>query len=310
MKIEKINDNQIRCTLNKADLASRHLKISELAYGTEKAKMLFRDMMQQASNEFGFEAEDIPLMIEAIPVSPDCIILIITKVEDPDELDTRFSKFSMHSSDDEDDDSDDDFDDDDDSTSNTVDNTSSTSSAPAGVDDILNVFSKLRQYLKNSSISENPEQKKDSFIPFKDSLKNAMDKNAADNSMEQAMSDNMDNMEVIEGKDDAPKDKQQEYEINMVKVYSFTNLMEVNRVAKVLDKIYSGYNSLYKDTKNECYYLQISNSDSNPEVYNRVCNILCEFGASENGNYARLAFFNEHFSPVILENAIHTLATL
>ena len=94
MKIEKVNDHQIRCTLTGADLANRELKISELAYGSEKAKNLFRDMMQQASFEFGFEAEDIPLMIEAIPVNADCIVLIITKVEDPDEIDTRFSKFS------------------------------------------------------------------------------------------------------------------------------------------------------------------------------------------------------------------------
>ncbi len=101
MKLEKVNDNQIRCTLTKADLADRQLKISELAYGTEKAKSLFRDMMQQASYEFGFEAEDIPLMIEAIPLSADCIVLIITKVEDPEELDTRFSNFapSVHEDD-------------------------------------------------------------------------------------------------------------------------------------------------------------------------------------------------------------------
>ncbi len=94
MKIEKVNDHQIRCTLTKADLADRELKISELAYGTEKAKNLFRDMMQQASAKFGFEADDIPLMIEAIPLNADCIVLIITKVEDPEELDTRFSKFA------------------------------------------------------------------------------------------------------------------------------------------------------------------------------------------------------------------------
>ncbi len=105
MKIEKVNDHQIRCTLTKADLIDRQLKISELAYGTEKAKNLFRDMMQQASFEFGFEAEDIPLMIEAIPLNSECIVLIITKVEDPEELDTRFSKFapSVHSDSEEED---------------------------------------------------------------------------------------------------------------------------------------------------------------------------------------------------------------
>lgn len=102
MKIEKVNDHQIRCTLTKADLADRELKISELAYGTEKAKSLFRDMMQQASMKFGFEADDIPLMIEAIPLNSDCIVLIITKVEDPEELDTRFSKFAPSIHEDED----------------------------------------------------------------------------------------------------------------------------------------------------------------------------------------------------------------
>ena len=94
MKIEKVNDNQIRCTLTREDLAVRNLKISELAYGTEKAKTLFREMMQQANYEFGFEAEDIPLMIEAIPLNAECLMLLITKVEEPEELDTRFSKFA------------------------------------------------------------------------------------------------------------------------------------------------------------------------------------------------------------------------
>lgn len=100
MKIEKLNENQIRCTLTKEELNERQIKLSELAYGTEKAKALFRDMMQQASYEYGFEAEDIPLMIEAIPLPSDCIILIITKVEYPEELDTRFSKFSPINEDD------------------------------------------------------------------------------------------------------------------------------------------------------------------------------------------------------------------
>ena len=94
MRIEKVSDNQIRCTLTREDLAERQIRLSELAYGTEKAKLLFRDMMQQAAYEFGFEADDIPLMIEAIPLSADTIILVVTKVEYPEELDTRFSKFS------------------------------------------------------------------------------------------------------------------------------------------------------------------------------------------------------------------------
>ena len=80
MKIEKISDNQIRFTLTGEDLAARQIKLSELAYGTEKARNLFREMMQQAASQVGFEADNIPLMIEAIPMSEGSIVLVVTKV--------------------------------------------------------------------------------------------------------------------------------------------------------------------------------------------------------------------------------------
>lgn len=97
MKIERINENQIRCTLTSFDLSVRNLNLGELAYGSEKARSLFREMIQKASNEVGFEAEDIPLMVEAIPLSNESVMLVITKIEDPEELDTRFSKFTPES---------------------------------------------------------------------------------------------------------------------------------------------------------------------------------------------------------------------
>ena len=103
MKIERISDNQIRCVLTGEDLARRQLQLSELAYGTEKARALFRDLMQEAARQCGFDVENYPLMIEAIPLSSESIILIITKVEDPDELDTRFANFAPNIRDEEDD---------------------------------------------------------------------------------------------------------------------------------------------------------------------------------------------------------------
>ncbi|MDR0963697.1 MAG: adaptor protein MecA [Clostridium sp.] len=141
MKIEKVNDNQIRCTLTREDLESRQLKIRELAYGTEKAKNLFREMMQQANFEFGFEAEDIPLMIEAIPMNAECIVLIITKVEDPDELDTRFSRFapSVHEMQDQDDEIDED--------------------SLDGSEDVMELFRRLQENRKIDSVSTVPERK-------------------------------------------------------------------------------------------------------------------------------------------------------
>lgn len=91
MKIELINNNQIKCFLSKSDLVTREIKVSELAYGTEKAQELFRDMMSKANDEYGFDADNVPLMIEAVPLSTDSIMLIITKVDNPDEFEDKFS---------------------------------------------------------------------------------------------------------------------------------------------------------------------------------------------------------------------------
>ena len=94
MKIERISANQIRCLLDMTDLASRHLNLKELAYGSDKARMLFSEMMEKAYREFNFEYSGTPLMIEAIPMPQEQLMLIVTKIDDPEELDTRFSTFA------------------------------------------------------------------------------------------------------------------------------------------------------------------------------------------------------------------------
>ncbi len=130
MKIEKINDNQIRCTLTREDLASRQIRISELAYGSPKAKELFHEMMQQAMRDCGFQPDNTPLMIEAVPVSADSMILIITKVDDPEELDSRFSRFSPEDGGGQ--------------------RSADLSSMLSGADDILDLISKLSKAKKSA----------------------------------------------------------------------------------------------------------------------------------------------------------------
>ena len=94
MKIEKIDDNSIKCTLSSLDLSSRNLNLRDMTYGSQAAKRLFNEMMQKAKEEVGFFIENTPLMIEAVPLQGGAVQLIISKVDDPEELDTRFSKFS------------------------------------------------------------------------------------------------------------------------------------------------------------------------------------------------------------------------
>lgn len=258
MKIEKISDNQIKCTLNKSDLASRQIKISELAYGSEKAKNLFRDMMQLASNELGFEAEDIPLMIEAIPVSSDCIILLITKVEDPEELDTRFSNFAPASDDVE----------------GSVEVPAHQPSAG-----LLDIIKQVKEELKNAA------NKNDStFIPLPEAISDKLKDKASQKT-----------------------DDKQVASSEVLRIYSFDDIDTLITVANITKEMYSATNSLYKSNTLNKYYLVISQGNHTVEDFNKVCNILLEYGSLEKSTPANEAYFKEHFKRIIARKALQKL---
>ncbi len=260
MKIEKVNEHQIRCTLTREDLATRELKISELAYGTEKAKTLFRDMMRQAAFECGFEAEDIPLMIEAIPLNSECIVLIITKVEDPEELDTRFSKFapSIHEGDD--------FDDDNEELADVF---------SEGADEVLNMLRKM-------SGSDLPEESSES--------KSAP---AADTGSSQHSGTKKSPVQQIS-----------------CQLFTFGTLNNVTRLAHVASAVYQGSNTLYKDEKSGSYLLLIDSAGQNASDFNRICNLISEYGKPEKSVNAARAYLEEHFEPLIRDNALKSLAQI
>lgn len=98
MRMERVSNNQIKCYLNQNDLASRELKFSEITYGNPKTQNLFQEMMIKASNELDFDMQNVPIMIEIVPVSYDSIMLIITKVEDPSDIDDQFVELQQQDS--------------------------------------------------------------------------------------------------------------------------------------------------------------------------------------------------------------------
>ena len=256
MKIEKVSENQIRCTLTREDLAERQIKLSELAYGTEKAKRLFRDMMQQASYEFGFEADDIPLMIEAIPLSADTIILVITKVKYPEELDTRFSKFSEPDPEDVYEDA-----------------LDGSSAGLEGADDVLGLFKKIQEERRKAEEAAEKDNASDDG--------NKKKKNIPVNVL-----------------------------VDITKLFVFDDLADLTRSAHVLAGFYRGENDLYRSGEERKYYLILSKNRQTPEQFNKVCNILSEYGTPQSATPATAAFFAEHYQPIIKGNALQTLAQL
>ena len=237
MKIEKLNDNQIRCTLTRADLADRQLKLSELVCGTEKAKSLFQDMMQKAASEFGFEAEDMPLMIEAIPASADCIVLIITKVDDPDELDAKFPKIGNLSG---------------------VPSTKKQHILDKleGAEDILDLINKVKD-----AVADSPQEKKNT-------------------------------------------------KPSGVRLFSFANMDSVIYACHLLKKMHIGASTLYKEESEQVFILAITQAEKSASDFNKICNMLSEYGSLERVSYATLAYLEEHCETIVATDAVQQLGNI
>ena len=94
MRMEKINSNQIRVMISDQDLAEWKLSIREMKYGSKETTELFRQMIGKAMQQYSFNQDGLPLMIEAVPVSQEELMLIISAVEDAEELDPHFASFS------------------------------------------------------------------------------------------------------------------------------------------------------------------------------------------------------------------------
>lgn len=287
MKLEKLSDTQIRCTLSKEDLSQRQLHLSELAYGSEKAKELFRDMMQQASIELGFEADNIPLMIEAIPISNDCLVLVVTKVEDPDELDTRFSRFSKINMDDS-------FDED--------------------FSDIDDTDFEEMDFLDD----EDDIDMDDEPLPFSPSsdFDNA-DSDASTSSKERsAIDDALDliapfTQAIAQAKKEAMrKKKENRSSIQDCQYYSFQNFSQAAQLGAFLAPFFEGESSLYKDSFSNNYYMILRKTQSENDTFHRACNIAADFGVRISASYATPAYFREHFETILEENAVEMLGEL
>ena len=82
MKVEKLSENQIKFLLTSSDLLDRDIRPAEIAFGSDKTQSLFREMMDKASQEYRFSTDNTPLMIEAVPLSSDGVMIIVTKVAD------------------------------------------------------------------------------------------------------------------------------------------------------------------------------------------------------------------------------------
>jgi len=66
MKIEKLNDNKIRVTLNLEDLTERDIDYHSFMSNSIESQSIFLDMLNTAEKEVGFNTDNCRIMIEAL----------------------------------------------------------------------------------------------------------------------------------------------------------------------------------------------------------------------------------------------------
>ena len=88
------------------------------------------------------------------------------------------------------------------------------------------------------------------------------------------------------------------------------NFENFESAAHVVYPLYSDRNSLYKDKKNNRYYLVIEKITCTSSDFNKTCNILSEYGNKENMPASSLTFFDEHYECIIKKHAIQTIVKI
>ena len=296
MRLEKLNENQIRWTLMKEDLLERQIKLSELAYGSAKTRALFRDMMQIAATELDFQVDNTPLMIEAIPLPSECIILLITKVDDPEELDTRFAKFAPGG--------------------NAVpDLDVIPTSLPEGADNVLDMFRKLldRQIVESTGTVSDSASTAESTVTASGASGSAGPANtkaAADSSGTAVSGSSAKTAASVTGSASAHSSTGTAAQPDMTRLYYFPDLDTVIDAAHVLGGYYNGFNTLYRMTGRGDYCLLIKKSRHTPEEFNKISNILSEYADNEKYTNACEAWLDEHEEVILKEKALQRLSQL
>lgn len=80
MRIEKLNEDKIRITLNLEDLKENNIDLHDFMSNSIESQELFVHMLNKAKQEVGFVTDDYKIMIEALATSDGNFVLTVTRI--------------------------------------------------------------------------------------------------------------------------------------------------------------------------------------------------------------------------------------
>ena len=82
MKIEKLNEDKIRITLNLEELKNKNVDFHSFMSNPIETQSFFLDMLDEAEREIGFSTENYRIAIEALAMSNGNFIFTVTRIQE------------------------------------------------------------------------------------------------------------------------------------------------------------------------------------------------------------------------------------
>ena len=114
----------------------------------------------------------------------------------------------------------------------------------------------------------------------------------------------------VSGADIVSEDADGDKKVDIVSCYQFPDMDTVISTAGALGGFYTGPNTLYKIRKSGKFLLVVHQGEHSAEDFNRLCNILYEYGEKRPYSAAQEAYLAEHEELIIRDEALQKLALL
>lgn len=101
-----------------------------------------------------------------------------------------------------------------------------------------------------------------------------------------------------------------ETEKDLSRIFAFDSLGKLIRLSGLLSESVHSANALYKCEKENLYLLVLTKGTHTAGEFNRICNILSEYASARKVSQASHAYLEEHFVPLIADNALNSLAKM
>ena len=289
MKIEKINENEIQAAVTSEDLTRRQIQLNEFAYGTDASHSLFNELLRIASYKLGFQTDDSPIVVEAIPTE-DSLFLIVKKIQYPDELDTRFARFS---------------------------------DAPG--DEFLEYLDE--DIMPSDFMLHGTAKRATDILDEEESeLEDDLDEDPEnDDIVEEVMAEmdaeGLDDMsslvsKILEIEERKSREKaavggeitKKRRSNRFSRIFCMKNLDEAIEASRIVGSIYKGDNSLYRTSRG--YELLVNIGNHTTAEFNRIVNILCEYGTLIDFSNGTESYFGEHAKCLVSGMALQALSKI